>query len=38
MLSIAFRSCGRLSVVYVATGGFGTNMAVGRVGLADRTG
>jgi hypothetical protein len=38
VLSIAFRRCGRLSVVYVASGGFGTNMAVGRVGLAARTG
>ena len=38
VLSIAFRRCGRFSVVYVASGGFGTNMAVGRVGLAARTG
>ena len=38
MLSLAFRRCGRLSVVYVESGGFGTNMAVGRDGLAARTG
>ena len=38
VLSIAFRRCVGLSVVYVASGGFGTNMAVGRVGFAAQTG